>query len=456
MNKKYFENFFYYHSQGYRVSGIRIFYKNKLPYQALISFQFLDQKEKFISEYNDKCFPGYKYKIELVNSPESKDLQDINDIDTAAIVEFQIKYHEIISVNYEKSIKEEGLIFNDEKVSKEQSKVLSFLLKKVGSTLMKGESIMNISLPVTIFDKRTILQVLCYEHVFAPIILNRAFNCSTDIERLKWVTVFLISQMYLSPLQTKPFNPILGETYQLKIGDLDMYYEQVINKPPTCAFYGQAPNYKIFGNMAIEAKTGPNSIKATKTGKHILIFKDGHKFEFIQAPVGVKNINVGKRMFNYRRSSLVIDHKNSMASMITINPEKKTGITGLFSSSPKIFPDTFKGAIANLSDITIDKEFKHTFKKNYKPICSIEGEWTNFVKFGEQVYWVNGELDFPPFIKQLNTIESDSSKRVDLNYLLNDDIANSQKCKEEYEEVQRKDRELRAKFNPKEKEKKKK
>jgi hypothetical protein len=121
------------------------------------------------------------------------------------------------------------------------------------------------------------------------------------------VTTYLISQLHLSPIQTKPFNPILGETYQIKIGDLDYYSEQVANKPPTAAFYGNSHFYNIYGTISLEAKTGANSIKATKYGKYIVKFKDGYEYELNVPQVIVKGLNIGKRQFNFRRSTYVID-----------------------------------------------------------------------------------------------------------------------------------------------------
>lgn len=118
--------------------------------------------------------------------------------------------------------------------------------------------------------------------------------------------------MHLSPLQTKPFNPILGETFQIKVGDLDLYFEQVLHKPPTCAFYGLSKNYSIHGHTCIEAKTGANSVKANVFGKYNVSFFDGYSYELKPCQVIVKGINVGKRTFNFRRSGVVIDKVKKM------------------------------------------------------------------------------------------------------------------------------------------------
>ena len=65
----------------------------------------------------------------------------------------------MINTAYERSNKEHGLILRDKAMIARQDKVISFLIKKLGSNLIKGKSIMNISLPVTIFDKRTLHHV---------------------------------------------------------------------------------------------------------------------------------------------------------------------------------------------------------------------------------------------------------------------------------------------------------
>jgi len=65
----------------------------------------------------------------------------------------------MINTAYERTNSEPGLILRDKEMQTRQDKVIGFLIKKLGSNLIKGKSIMNISLPVTIFDKRTLHHV---------------------------------------------------------------------------------------------------------------------------------------------------------------------------------------------------------------------------------------------------------------------------------------------------------
>lgn len=50
-------------------------------------------------------------------------------------------------------LKNEGVICTNEKILKEQKKIFGHVLKSLGSNILKSKSILNISLPVSIFKK---------------------------------------------------------------------------------------------------------------------------------------------------------------------------------------------------------------------------------------------------------------------------------------------------------------
>ena len=68
----------------------------------------------------------------------------------------------MVSTVYERTMKEPGLIFKDQEVIERQDKVIGYLIKKIGSNIIKGKSVMNISLPINIFEGRTLLQVYIF------------------------------------------------------------------------------------------------------------------------------------------------------------------------------------------------------------------------------------------------------------------------------------------------------
>lgn len=152
--------------------------------------------------------------------------------------------------------------------------------------------------------------------------------------------MFLFSQLHLSSFQTKPFNPILGETCQFEIGNnTKVYLEQTKNKPPTANFLVIGKNYKSYGFIICEASTGANSITANKSGNFIVEFKDGVKHKFYFPTIGIKGLTMGKRTFNYKNSAIVNDESTNISIFLKFNPDEKSTLGKLFFSQ-KTTPDT--------------------------------------------------------------------------------------------------------------------
>ncbi len=60
---------------------------------------------------------------------------------------------------------------------------------------------------------------------------------NSPLEKIKFTTSFAVTKFHLSGAQLKPFNPILGETFQCKIDDSKFYCEQTSHHPPIMNFY---------------------------------------------------------------------------------------------------------------------------------------------------------------------------------------------------------------------------
>lgn len=98
---------------------------------------------------------------------------------------------------YERDEINGALIFKDKELITKQRHVLSHMIRNIGRNLLTGKSIMNVSMPVHVFDTKSILQTSCSTHGYAPIFLNRAAKAS-GIERFKqiiaYVSLFYICQ----------------------------------------------------------------------------------------------------------------------------------------------------------------------------------------------------------------------------------------------------------------------
>ena len=105
----------------------------------------------------------------------------------------------------------------------------NLLYKNIGLDLSK------ISMPVILNEALSTLQRLCEEMEYSNMV-DKAFSAFTPLERMSWVAAFAISAYSSTRTTHKPFNPLLGETYECVREDKGFRYisEQVSHHPPVC------------------------------------------------------------------------------------------------------------------------------------------------------------------------------------------------------------------------------
>lgn len=262
--------------------------------------------------------------------------------------------------------------------------------------------------------------------------------------------------MHLTTTQVKPFNPLIGETFQCRIGNLKLYLEHTVNHPITANFYGIDDDklYEMFGYQITDASVTPNTCMATRLGLYYIRFiKDNTTFRIRIPDALVRGTTMGDRLFSYENKCLVIDTTNRLCSYIELNPQQKSSggmLGGFFGSSKKSsnFPDYFEGHIVNSKYVQVDENASnHTLLKGYHSICKISGEWTNYINFDDKEYWgVNDDKCLTMYHDEDYMLPSDGSLRTDLQCLMKGKEDASQKEKEVLEVRQRNDRKLRAEW----------
>ncbi len=73
---------------------------------------------------------------------------------------------------------------NDEHISNQRG-VIMYLAKKIGVNLLTGNSIMNISLPIKIFEPRSFLEKIAADFRYAPWFLDAAMEDPEPFSRYK-------------------------------------------------------------------------------------------------------------------------------------------------------------------------------------------------------------------------------------------------------------------------------
>jgi hypothetical protein len=178
-----------------------------------------------------------------------------------------------------------------------------------------------------------------YQHRAAYYYLERAADSIDSTERLKLIMTYMVVGANLQLNGYKPFNPILGETFQTKIGNSLIYMEQTSHHPPIFSYYVKNPKYTCFGHKGVEASTGTNTLTAEHNGKLYVQFNDGNLYKLTPGKFTMTGLTMGRRYINFE-NFIVEDINNAKFCYIRINPDERSFFSKLFNSK-KTFPDYF-------------------------------------------------------------------------------------------------------------------
>ena len=212
---------------------------NLLDFEIELDSSTLEDKEKLKEKINSlklHYHPNQKIYSYYVNPKECSCLILPKAIPNSEI-KYNIDYDNSINTEYIKEIGSNDLIYTNKEFLEKQRNLFSYFIKKIGSNILQGKNIMNLSLPIFIFDTRSLLEMWVWQNGYCSIYLEKAFLEKDPIERIKYSTIYAMSKMHLCVAQQKPFNPILGETFQCKLNDSLFYLEQTSHHPPQTNFY---------------------------------------------------------------------------------------------------------------------------------------------------------------------------------------------------------------------------
>ena len=339
---------------------------------------------------------------------------------------------------------EDGLIYTNAAIIDKQRSVGAYFIKTITSNIFKGKSIMNLSLPITIFDKRTLLELWVSQNgVYASTCLENL--SASPVDQIKHTFAYAIMKFHLSGAQLKPFNPVLGETFQCKVNNSFFYLEQTSHHPPICNFYGFGRNYKIYGYNESEAETSVNSVTVYYKGKLNVAYANGVEHEVIFPKMKLSGTVVGERKVKFKGKVIVIDKANDVVCFVKVDPDERKGLQRI-SKRKETFPDYFKGVITSYRD-NVEKKKRMNGKVSYelvknkkrKVLGVVEGEFLSYLKFDDKVYWTYNAERKAEQRRMEYTLPSDSMFREDLYWFKRGNVDLAQRCKMSIEEVQRGD-----------------
>ena len=214
----------------------------------------------------------------------------------------------------------------------------------------------KITMPVIFNEPLSFLQRLT-EFMELEYLIHKASSFADPVERMHWGATFAVSAVASQWERIgKPFNPLLGETYELVRDDLGfrLISEQVSHHPPISAFHAEGLNndFIFHGSIYPKLKFWGKSIEAEPKGNITLeLLEHNEAYTRTNPTCCVQNIIVGKLWIEQYGNVEITNHKTGDKCMLNFKP------CGLFGKELHIVESYIQD-------------------KSKKKLCALYGKWT--------------------------------------------------------------------------------
>uniref|UniRef100_A0A8C7ZKJ8 Oxysterol-binding protein n=1 Tax=Oryzias sinensis TaxID=183150 RepID=A0A8C7ZKJ8_9TELE len=204
-------------------------------------------------------------------------------------------------------------------ISRSNFSIWSILKKCIGMELSK------IAMPVEFNEPLSFLQRIT-EYMEHTHLIHKACSLSDSVDRMQVVAAFAVSAVASQWERTgKPFNPLLGETYELIREDEGYRWisEQVSHHPPVSAFHAQSlkQEFEFHGSIYPKLKFWGKSVEAEPKGTMVLdLLKHKEVYTWTNPMCCVHNIILGKLWIEQYGSVEIINHSTGDKCVLNFKP----------------------------------------------------------------------------------------------------------------------------------------
>ncbi|XP_068610988.1 oxysterol-binding protein-related protein 3 [Brachionichthys hirsutus] len=166
-----------------------------------------------------------------------------------------------------------------------------------------GKDLSKVAMPVQLNEPLNALQRLCEELEYSEL-LDRAADTQDAFERMVYIATFIVSGYASSYYRTggKPFNPVLGETYECDRPDKGFRFvaEQVSHHPPISACHAESKNFIFWQDVRCKNKFWGKSMEIVPVGTtHVTLPGFGDHYEWNKVTSCIHNILSGQRWIEH-------------------------------------------------------------------------------------------------------------------------------------------------------------
>ncbi|CAL4918615.1 unnamed protein product [Urochloa decumbens] len=201
-----------------------------------------------------------------------------------------------------------------------------------------GKDLTKVCLPVYFNEPLSSLQK-CFEDLEYSYLIDRASEWGkrgNSLMRILSVAAFAVSGYASTDGRScKPFNPLLGETYEADYPDkgLRFFSEKVSHHPMVVACHCEGTGWRFWADSNLKSKFWGRSIQLDPVGALTLEFDDGEVFQWSKVTTSIYNLILGKlycdhygtmRIQGNREYSCKLKFKEQ--SIIDRNPHQVQGV----------------------------------------------------------------------------------------------------------------------------------
>ncbi|KAK2845320.1 hypothetical protein Q7C36_010174 [Tachysurus vachellii] len=207
-----------------------------------------------------------------------------------------------------------------------------------------GKELSKIPMPVNFNEPLSMLQRLTEDLEYSEL-LDKAARCTNSLEQMCLVAAFSVSSYSTTVHRTaKPFNPLLGETYELDRLD-DYGYrsicEQVSHHPPAAAHHVISQRgWTLWQEITIASKFRGKYLSIMPLGSiHLQFHTSGNHYVWRKVTSTVHNIIVGKLWIDQSGDIDIVNHRTKETCQLKFSPysyfsrEVPRKVTGVVSDS---------------------------------------------------------------------------------------------------------------------------
>uniref|UniRef100_A0A670YPD2 Oxysterol-binding protein n=1 Tax=Pseudonaja textilis TaxID=8673 RepID=A0A670YPD2_PSETE len=157
-------------------------------------------------------------------------------------------------------------------------------------------------------------------------LLDRAAKCENSLEQLCYVAAFTVSSYSTTVFRTsKPFNPLLGETFELDRLEENGYRsicEQVSHHPPAAAHHADSRHgWTLRQEIKITSKFRGKYLSIMPLGTiHCIFHATGNHYTWKKVTTTVHNIIVGKLWIDQSGEIEILNHKTNERCILKFVP----------------------------------------------------------------------------------------------------------------------------------------